>query len=200
VTDERGLAATKTVRIDPRTVDVKIASEPPGLPIVAGLLSQPAPFDVTAIEGVHLVLSAPQTAVLNGQTYDWQSWSDQGERSHTIQANASGTYTAVYSSAGGQPPSPSGPQGPGPPANSPPPVTKLGKHPPTSTSSTTAKFLFGADVPGATFTCKLDGKAKAACRSPKTYKRLKPGEHTFKVWAAAGGLGDPTPAKFSWKI
>ena len=50
------------------------------------------------------------------------------------------------------------------------------------------------------FTCKLDGKAKAACRSPKTYKRLKPGKHTFKVWASAGGLTDATPTKFSWKI
>jgi len=38
------------------------------------------------------------------------------------------------------------------------------------------------------------------CRSPKTYRKLKPGRHTFKVWATAGILTDPTPAKFSWKI
>jgi hypothetical protein len=76
----------------------------------------------------------------------------------------------------------------------------LRKHPPKSTRSTTAKFVFGADSAGATFTCKLDGKAKSGCRSPKTYKRLAPGKHTFKVWASAGGLTDATPAKFSWKV
>ncbi len=181
VTDERGLAATKTVRVDPRTVDVKIASEPPGVPIVAGLLSQPAPFDVPTIEGAQLVLSAPQTADLNGQTYSWQSWSDQGARSHTILANAPGTYTAVYSSAERPPPPP-----PPPTPNPQPPVTTLRKHPPKSTHKTTAKFVFAADTAGATFTCKIDGKAKAACRSPKTYKRLAPGKHTFKVWASSG--------------
>ncbi|HEX3242983.1 MAG TPA: PQQ-dependent sugar dehydrogenase [Solirubrobacterales bacterium] len=198
VTDERGLAATKTVRIDPSTVDVQIASEPPGVTIVAGLLSQAAPFDVPTIQGAQLVLSAPQTAELNGQTYDWQSWSDQGARSHAIVANSSGTYTAVYSAVAGPPPP--GPLAPPRPANSEPPVTKLRKHPPKRTRSTTAKFVFGADKAGAGFTCKLDGKAKAPCRSPKIYKRLKPGLHTFKVWASADGLTDATPSKFSWKI
>ena len=39
-----------------------------------------------------------------------------------------------------------------------------------------------------------------SCRSPKTYRKLKPGRHAFKVWAVTGILTDPTPAKFSWKI
>ncbi len=201
VTDQRGLRGTKTVRIDPHTVDVKIASEPPGVSIVAGLLAEPAPFEVPTIEGAQLVLSAPQTAELNGQTYDWQSWSDQGARSHSIVANSSGTYTAVYSAVAG-PPAPPLPGPPAPPSSKKPepPVTKLRKHPPKSTRSTTAKFIFGADEAGAGFTCNLDGKAKAPCRSPKTYRRLKPGRHTFKVWASAAGLTDATPSKFSWKI
>ncbi|MDQ2630679.1 MAG: hypothetical protein M3Y75_06865, partial [Actinomycetota bacterium] len=63
-----------------------------------------------------------------------------------------------------------------------------------------ATFSFSSTVAGAGFRCKLDGKPAAPCRSPKTYRKLKPGRHTFKVWATAGVLTDPTPAKFSWKV
>jgi hypothetical protein len=81
-----------------------------------------------------------------------------------------------------------------------PPETRLGRHPTALTAKTTAAFTFSASVTGATFACKFDGKPKAACRSPKAYTKLKPGRHTFKVWASAGVLTDPTPAKFSWKV
>ena len=47
---------------------------------------------------------------------------------------------------------------------------------------------------------KLDKKAFANCKSPKTYKKLKPGRHTFKVWATANGKTDPTPAKHTFKV
>jgi glucose/arabinose dehydrogenase len=192
VTDERGLGATETVRIDPRTVDIKIASEPPGVPIVAGLVSQPAPFDVPSIELSHLVLSAPQTAELNGRTYSWQSWSDQGARSHTILADASGTYTAVYSSSQ-QPPPP-------PPPNV-APHTKLRKHPGKKTRRRTARFSFSSNEPGSRFRCKLDRRRFRSCRSPAVYRRLKPGGHVFRVVAVdSSGAADPTPATFRWKV
>jgi hypothetical protein len=192
VTDERGLGATETVRIDPRTVDIKIASEPPGVPIVAGLVSQPAPFDVPSIELSHLVLSAPQTAELNGRTYTWQSWSDQGARSHTILADASGTYTAVYSSSQ-QPPPP-------PPPNV-APHTKLRKHPGKKTRMRTARFSFSSNEPGSRFRCKLDRRRFRSCRSPAVYRRLKPGGHVFRVVAVdSSGAADPTPATFRWKV
>ncbi len=201
VTDERGLGATKTVRIDPRTVDVKIASEPPGVPIVAGLLSQPAPFDVPTIEGAHLVLSAPQTAELNGQTYNWQSWSDLGARSHTVLADAPGTYTAIYSSAEGTPPPvPLPPPSPLPPPNV-APQTLLGKHPSKKTSKTTAKFSFSSSETGSSFRCKLDGKAFRSCRSPVQYKNLAQGAHKFQVAAVdSSGAADPSPASFKWTV
>jgi glucose/arabinose dehydrogenase len=191
VTDERGLAATKTVRIDPRTVDVRIASEPPGVPIVAGLFSQPAPFDVTAIEGSQLVLSAPQTAELSGQTYAWQSWSDQGARSHTVLADTSGTYTAVYSSTEGAPP---------PPEPNVPPRTKLGKHPGKKTRRRIAKFGFTSNEPGSSFRCKIDRRPYRSCRSPVVYRRLRAGRHVFRVAAVdASGAADETPATFRWR-
>jgi len=80
------------------------------------------------------------------------------------------------------------------------PETKIKGHPAAKTTKSKATFRFSSTVAGSRFTCKLDGKRKAACRSPKAYKGLKPGRHRFKVWATAGGRTDPTPARFSWKV
>ena len=41
---------------------------------------------------------------------------------------------------------------------------------------------------------QLDKRKFAACRSPKTYKHLKPGKHRFRVRAVDGAGTDPTPA------
>jgi hypothetical protein len=57
------------------------------------------------------------------------------------------------------------------------------------------RFRFSANRAGATFLCKMDFNAFAACESPKKY-RLSPGRHTFKVKA----VGDPSPAVFSFRI
>ncbi len=64
------------------------------------------------------------------------------------------------------------------------------------THATTAKFKFSSSEAGSTFQCKLDGKPFKACRSPKTYKKLKPGKHVFKVRAIdAAGNVDPSPGE-----
>jgi hypothetical protein len=63
-------------------------------------------------------------------------------------------------------------------------------------------FKFGSNEGGSTFLCKLDKKAFAKCRSPKTYKNLKPGKHRFQVKASdAQGNLDPSPVvkKFTIK-
>jgi hypothetical protein len=68
---------------------------------------------------------------------------------------------------------------------------------PATTRSTTARYEFSAA--NSRFKCKLDKGAYRACRSPQTYKKLKPGSHSFAVVAIAGGKqGKPT--KFSWKV
>jgi hypothetical protein len=58
-----------------------------------------------------------------------------------------------------------------------------------------ATFTFRSDEPGSKFRCKLDRRPFKACSSPKTYKHLRSGRHTFKVAAvdAAGNI-DRTPA------
>jgi hypothetical protein len=195
VSDDRGLSGTATLQFKPRTVNLSIASDPPGISLLAASTQAASPFTVPAIDGSEIQLSAPQSAVIGGTTYAFAGWSDGGAREHPVLVSAAKTqYTASYS--GGPPPPPPPP----PPDEEDPPLTIMRKHPPKSTRSRVAKFAFGATSSAAGFSCKLDGKRKAACRSPKTYKKLKPGRHTFRVWATAGILTDPTPAKFSWKV
>ena len=64
------------------------------------------------------------------------------------------------------------------------PKVTIKKAPKAKSTATTAKFVFSANDSGSKFKCKLDNKAFANCTSPKTYKKLKPGKHTFKVKAA----------------
>jgi hypothetical protein len=67
-------------------------------------------------------------------------------------------------------------------------------------TGTTVKFKFTASEKGAKFECKLDRKKFKLCKSPKTYKKLKPGKHVLKVRAVKGKSVDPTPAKRKFKI
>jgi Periplasmic copper-binding protein (NosD) len=65
----------------------------------------------------------------------------------------------------------------------------------------TAKFRFVSSEAGSTFQCKLDKKKFKPCRSPKKYKRLKPGRHVFEVRAIdAAGNKDKTPAKRKFRV
>ena len=53
-----------------------------------------------------------------------------------------------------------------------------------------ATFRFASGEPGSTFSCKLDTKRFRPCTSPKTYRKLEPGKHVFRVKARdrAGNL------------
>jgi hypothetical protein len=169
-------------------VNLSLASDPPGIKLLVASTEKISPFSAPAIDGSEILLSAPSTAVLGGKTYSFDHWSDGGARAHSIHVSpALSQYTASYTTPK------EGPTGKTP-------VTKLRKHPPKSTRSRSAKFVFGADLGGASFRCKLDAKPVQGCRSPKTYKRLKPGGHVFKVWASVGPLTDPTPETFRWKV
>lgn len=102
-------------------------------------------------------------------------------------------------------PSPAGPSAPLPaPVSAPAPDTKapkvtIKKAPKPKSTATTAKFKFVSDEAGSTFQCKLDKDKFVKCKSPKTYKKLKPGKHVFKVQATdkAGNVGKPVKRKFT---
>jgi Periplasmic copper-binding protein (NosD) len=81
------------------------------------------------------------------------------------------------------------------------PTVKITKGPKKTSKSTTAKFTFKASpASGAKFECKLDGKKWAKCKSPVTYKKLKPGKHTFQVRALVTGVPASKPAKYQFTV
>lgn len=219
--DSRGLTATTAIQLYPRAVDLTIASDPPGLNLSAGLLTLPAPFVLTAIEGGEVVLSAPLEVQFGGSAYRWRDWSDGGDRVHAVEAEGDGVYTASYAPEGAPPSLPPAeePPGRGDPSPTPgpgggqatPPLgppersagTKprvlLGLRPPRRTAGRTARFSFDSSLPGARFRCKLNGSRFKPCRSPRVYRGLKPGPQVFRVYAiVAGAKGKPRA--FRWRV
>ena len=64
-----------------------------------------------------------------------------------------------------------------------------------------ATFTFTSPDPNATFECRLNGSAWAACSSPMSYLDLLAGDQLFEVRAKGQGGGvDPTPASRAWFV
>jgi hypothetical protein len=81
------------------------------------------------------------------------------------------------------------------------PDTSIISGPPSSTTSTSATFVFSSSKAGSTFQCRLDGGAWGGCSTPKSYSGLTVGSHSFAVRAIdAYGNTDPSPATNSWTI
>ncbi len=75
-------------------------------------------------------------------------------------------------------------------------ITKLLK----KTTDRTPTYRFTSSEQGS-FQCKVDKGAFAACSSPFTLKKLKPGKHTFSVRAIDGaGNVDQSPASDGFKV
>jgi hypothetical protein len=91
---------------------------------------------------------------------------------------SAGDYVATY----GDPPPPP-----------PPPETTITAF---TVNGSSAQAEFTSDAPGATYECRLDGGAFAACASPRQYAGLTSGQHTFQVRAIdPASTADPTPAE-----
>jgi hypothetical protein len=79
------------------------------------------------------------------------------------------------------------------------PATAITEKPGDPTNSRSASFAFNASEP-ATFQCKLDDGAFAACGTPQSYGNLAEGRHTFVV-RATDGLNNVGPvATYLWTI
>lgn len=92
---------------------------------------------------------------------------------------------------------------PAKPADGPAPSASPDTTPPDTTigrralrrQSSVASFSFSSTEPGSTFRCKLDKRPFSGCRSPRKYRNLKLGSHSFKVTAIdPSGNVDPSPA------
>jgi glucose/arabinose dehydrogenase len=205
--DSRGLSAQRRLKLNPRAVTLEIASNPPGVTLTAGLVTAPAPFDLTVIRGSDVVVSAPTDWLVDGVTYPWLAWSDGGARVHSFAPLSSGRYVAKYVP---DPPPPPGDAGTGqsgggtPPdggAKPRPPVLRLKRRPGKRTRSTKASFSFSADPAATAFRCRLDSRPAKQCESPKVYRGLTPGPHAFTVFAvSANGTQVGDSLTFNWRI
>jgi hypothetical protein len=95
-TDSGGLKRTQSVRLDPKTVDVTLDANQPGISLALDAFKAPAPFTRTVIQNSANTISAPTPQTVNGKTYDFQSWSVGGAPTQTITASTSTTITANY--------------------------------------------------------------------------------------------------------
>ncbi len=97
VADSKGLTDTTVLRLDPRTVDLAFASNPPGLSLAVGSDSDVTPFTRTVIVSSRNTITAPSPQLLGSSWQGFASWSDGGSASHEITAPAAATsYTATY--------------------------------------------------------------------------------------------------------
>jgi hypothetical protein len=80
------------------------------------------------------------------------------------------------------------------------PIASITSGPPTPTNVTSATFTFISNDPTATFQCRLDGAAFAACTSPVNLTGLTNGNRNFRVRAIdpAGNIGPV--ALYTWNV
>ncbi len=96
-TDSGGRTATRSVTLQPKTVQLTLNTMPSGLSVVVGAFppaTTPAAF--TVISGSQQSISATSPQAL-GPTYAFDHWSDGGLASHNVTVPANGlTLTATY--------------------------------------------------------------------------------------------------------
>jgi glucose/arabinose dehydrogenase len=95
-TDSGGLTDTRSVRLDPKTVELTFRTQPGGLNLTVGGATSTAPFTRTVIQGSVNTISAPTPQTLASATYDFGAWSDGGARTHSITADAPASFEATY--------------------------------------------------------------------------------------------------------
>jgi hypothetical protein len=102
------------------------------------------------------------------------------------------------------PPLPPGPSpgsgGGGPPPDVVAPQTTLVKSR-LQAATRSVMFWFSSSEVAGGFLCRLDGKPFKPCTSPKSYRHLKPGRHTFRVKALdAAGNVDASPVVAHFRL
>ncbi|GAB2936313.1 PQQ-dependent sugar dehydrogenase [Micromonospora polyrhachis] len=101
-TDSGGLTASTTVRLDPRTVSLTLASEPSGLQLNLDGTNLTTPATRQVIVGATTTLSAPDPQAYRSSSYTFAGWSDGGARTRVLTApETATTYTATFTGAPG---------------------------------------------------------------------------------------------------
>jgi len=94
-TDAGGLTDTETMRLDPQTVQLTLASEPAGASVTFNSETAAAPLTHEVIARSRNSISATTPQTIAGQNHVFESWSDSGAASHDVTApDADATLTA----------------------------------------------------------------------------------------------------------
>lgn len=97
VRDSDGLTDTKFVDILPRTSVITLDSNVPNAQLTLDGVTVHAPHTFTGVEGIVRTIGTVTPQTIGGVTYDFVSWSDGGERTHTIITPTNDTtYNALF--------------------------------------------------------------------------------------------------------
>lgn len=181
-TDSRGMSDAQAVEIYPRLVDVGVASDPAGIPLSIEGESSSEPFSTTMMAGGTVTVSAPVTALVEGQQYVFSAWSDGGARVHEVTSGKDLDLLATYVPQSEEP----GPGGGG--ILMPPPVilpeprmaqVRLASRPPG------ARLRLGPLRRAAPFATSVVLGTKTFLLAPKTLRRHGK-TLSFKRWTSGG--------------
>lgn len=96
-TDSNGLSTTIVQNLQPRKVNITLATKPSGLRVTVNGTNMTGPTAFVSWDGYTLNVSAPTQPAPGSQEYVFQSWSDGGSAVHAIVTPASAaTYTATF--------------------------------------------------------------------------------------------------------
>ncbi len=96
-TDSLGTKSTTIVEIFPRTIVLRLESDPAGLQLVLGDAEETTPFEREVIIGSVNSVGVVTPQDVGGVLYHFFSWSDGGEASHEITApEEPTTYSALF--------------------------------------------------------------------------------------------------------
>jgi glucose/arabinose dehydrogenase len=97
VVDSQGLTHQVKRNIYPRVVTINIRTQPPGLQVTLDGQPKTTPLSGQWVVNGSRSIGAVSPQGANNQTYVFQSWSDNGDPTHTvITPNTNRTYTATY--------------------------------------------------------------------------------------------------------
>jgi chitodextrinase len=96
-TDSKGLQDSKTIRLDPQTVNLTVNSAPANLNVGVDEKAGAAPLVHEAIVGATTTISAESPQLAGSTYYGFGSWSDGKAQSHEVTAPSTDTtYTASF--------------------------------------------------------------------------------------------------------
>jgi hypothetical protein len=99
VTDSGGMSSTTFRDVRPRLVNVSLGTSPSGLELRLDGQPVATPFSFTGVVGVERQLEASSPQTVNGQSWEFRSWSNGGARSQTITTPGVDTsYVATFGS------------------------------------------------------------------------------------------------------